>query len=551
MFEVSPEHLQFYEKVSPVIGGKKFLIPSPTLSPEARFQRRIVWRNERGFYRRKCDKTGEDIISWISPDKPYKVYKKSAWWSDNWDPRDYGRDFDFNKPFFQQMDSLLKAVPWLDLLVDKTVNSDYANFCNNLKNCYLMYASNDNEDSMYGSYVWGSKDCLDCLQLFDSQLCYECNDCNNCYECKFSKNCSNCSSIIFCNSCQNCQDCAFSVNLVGKKYCFLNKQLSESEYRQKLAEFRLSSYSGLQKAWKLFEEYKKGFPVRYAKIINSENCTGDEIRNSRNVEEGFDVSGGEDCKWLWLCSDPVKDCYDVTGGQNVELSYESVVVGLPGRSINFCAYTWSNVSELLYCVLCPGSKNCFGCANLKKAQYCILNKQYSREQYEELVPKIIEHMQRSGEWGEFFPAKLSPFGYNETLANEYFSMNKEQALKAGFNWSDYEAEGPSAKNALSGEQIPDDIGDVDESFGGRVLKCAVSGKPFRVLANEVAFYKKNKLSLPRLHPEERHKMRFMRRNPRKLWNRQCSKCGTLVKTTFSPDRSEPVYCEKCYREEVY
>jgi len=31
-------------------------------------------------------------------------------------------------------------------------------------------------------------------------------------------------------------------------------------------------------------------------------------------------------------------------------------------------------------------------------KYCILNKQYSKEEYEELVPKIIEHMQKTGEW---------------------------------------------------------------------------------------------------------------------------------------------------------
>jgi len=39
------------------------------------------------------------------------------------------------------------------------------------------------------------------------------------------------------------------------------------------------------------------------------------------------------------------------------------------------------------------------------------------------VPKIIEHMQKMGEWGEFFPSSLSPFGYNETVAEEYYPIN--------------------------------------------------------------------------------------------------------------------------------
>ncbi|HRI36281.1 MAG TPA: hypothetical protein PK765_04380 [bacterium] len=60
--------------------------------------------------------------------------------------------------------------------------------------------------------------------------------------------------------------------------------------------------------------------------------------------------------------------------------------------------------------------------------YCILNKQYTEEEYNTLVPKIIAHMRETGEWGEFFSPNLSPFGYNETVAMEYFPLTKEQAL---------------------------------------------------------------------------------------------------------------------------
>ena len=34
----------------------------------------------------------------------------------------------------------------------------------------------------------------------------------------------------------------------------------------------------------------------------------------------------------------------------------------------------------------------------------------------------------TGEWGEFFPSSLSPFGYNETVAQEYFPMSREDIL---------------------------------------------------------------------------------------------------------------------------
>jgi len=71
----------------------------------------------------------------------------------------------------------------------------------------------------------------------------------------------------------------------------------------------------------------------------------------------------------------------------------------------------------------------FGCASIRDKQYCILNKQYTREEYEKLVPQIIEKMQADGERGEFLPERISPFGYNETVANEYFPLSKEEAIQ--------------------------------------------------------------------------------------------------------------------------
>jgi len=40
------------------------------------------------------------------------------------------------------------------------------------------------------------------------------------------------------------------------------------------------------------------------------------------------------------------------------------------------------------------------------------------------------------------------------------------------------------------------------------------------------------------------------RNPRKLYERVCDKCGKDMITTYSPERPEVVYCESCYNKEV-
>jgi len=99
-FFVTNRDLEFYEKISPVFAGKKYLIPSPTLCPDERQRRRLSFRNERKFYHRKCDKTGNQMISIYSPDKPFTIYDQKIWWGDDWSPNEYGLDFDFNKNFF-------------------------------------------------------------------------------------------------------------------------------------------------------------------------------------------------------------------------------------------------------------------------------------------------------------------------------------------------------------------------------------------------------------------------------------------------------------------
>ena len=88
--------------------------------------------------------------------------------------------------------------------------------------------------------------------------------------------------------------------------------------------------------------------------------------------------------------------------------------------------------------MCHHCQNCFGCVGLKNKSYCIFNKQYSKQEYNELVPKIIEHMKHphpqplshrervAEERGEFFPARYSPYAYNETNAYDYFPLSREE-----------------------------------------------------------------------------------------------------------------------------
>ena len=545
-FDVTPEDLDFYDRVSPVIGGKKINIPEPTLCPDCRMQRRMVWRNERSLYRNTCSQSGESLISWFSPDKPYKILKKDLWWGDSWDGKDSSKDFDFSRPFFEQFDELLQSVPWMDLLVDEMLNSPYANYCYNNKDCHLIYASNNNESCYYSNSIVSCKDCVNCFQIFDSELCYGSVDTTNSYKVNYSKNCDNCSEIFFCENCRNCKNCFGCVNMVGKEYCFMNQQLDKEQYLEKLKGLNLGSYSRISEARSFFIKHRLQFPMRYAQVIGCENVTGDNIKDSKNVVEGYDTKKAEDCKWVYL-SDSIKDVYDGSGCEDVEFSYEVCVHGVPGRNCYFSAYVWKNVSDVLYSVLCPSCHDCFGCASLKKEKYCILNKQYTKEEYEELVPKIIEHMKTTGEWGEYFPVSISPFSYNETVAQDYFPLKKEEVASNGWKWFSQTDKDHKPSNF----NIPDNIDDVNDEILNNVLSCKTCSKNFKLIPQELKFYKNHNIPIPQKCPDCRLDKLIDMRNPKKLHHRRCDKCSSPIQTTYSTDKPEKVYCEECFLKEVY
>ena len=294
-------------------------------------------------------------------------------------------------------------------------------------------------------------------------------------------------------------------------------------------------------------------PHKYANILSSENCTGDYIHHSKHCTHSFDIKESEDIKYSLFLVEQCRNAWDVSfWGQYLEDSYESTATGFHAKNILFGVDSWNNVRNLTYCINCyPNVSDCFGCVGLRNRSYCVFNVQYTKEQYEALVPRIIAHMRTTNEWGEFFPASMSPLGYNEVDISIDHPLTKEEALKQGFNWSDYEPPTPQVSKTIPADRLPDRIEDIPDDILNWAIICEVSGKPFRIVKAELDFYRKHKLPIPRRHPDQRHLDRMSLRNPRKLFERKCDKCGVDMQTTYAPDRPEIVYCETCYRQEIY
>ncbi len=534
-FVITDADQAFYEKVR---------VPLPTLCPEERRRRRYAHRNERSLYHRKSGLSGKSLISNYSEDGEITVYDVDEWWSDKWDPLDYGRDFDFNRPFFEQFKELYQDVPQLALSVWNSENSSFCNYVGNVKDSYLIFGSVYSDKCYYGSPYY-SLECLDTLVVRECQYSYECVDSRKLYECFYCQDCHTSDHLIYCYDLQGCSDCIGCAGLRKKQYCVFNKQLSKEDYEEFKRKLNLCDPEVTQKLKTELQKLKLEIPHRFMQSRNVENVSGNYIFQSKNAKNSYFTDKCEDVAYCMQVVD-LKDCYDNNFTEENELCYE-YLAAYQNRNLLFSMFC-NKLSDSFYSHNCHNSKNLFGCSGMKNSEYCILNKQYSKEEYEKLVARIIDHMKKTGEWGEFFPINKSAFGYNETVANEYFPLEKEEALKLGYHWKDEDEissyQGPHA-------EIPKNINEVSDEILKQILKCEVSGKLYKLIPQELEFYRKMKLPIPLRCPNQRHKDRLSMRNPQSLWKRKCYGCQIEIESTFEPERQEKVYCDDCYLKLVY
>lgn len=549
-FQISDEEKTFLERISPVFNKKKYDIPLPNICPQCRMQNRVAHRNEQYFYHHTSAVSGKPLISLYSPDnawaKDFKIVSNDEWWSDDWDGVNFGKDFDFKRGFFEQFFELSQNIPKVNLIQVSNENSPYTTGTGYCKNCYLINSSENCENCYYGKLLQTCRDVMDSSYAYDSELLYECFYVRNCYNClylSYSQNCFDCS---FSENLKGCKNCLLCTDLSNQEYHIMNKPVSKDEYKKKL-ETVMGSYAQMMKAKAFLLDLRKKRVHKYANIVSCENSTGDFLTTSKNCIDCYDMNDSEDCRYVQVGVN-VKDLIDCSNMYlKPELCYQ--VLGTIGiYNVIFSIYIFHS-HDVMYSEFCYNSEYLFSCSGLRNKKYCVFNKQYTKEEYEKLVPRIIEHMQTNEEWGKYFLMKYSPFGYNETLASEYIPLTKKEVEERGWKWHEEEL---ASKNYMGpSATIPDHISEVDESITKKILVCEISGKPYKIIPQELQFYKKMGIPVPRICPDERHKCRMLFRNPLKLHARNCEKCGKLVESTYSPNRPERIYCEQCYLKKIY
>lgn len=497
-----------------------------------------------------------------SPDKLVTIYCSPCWWDDSWDGTEFGMNYDSSRPFLVQLRELARKTPYqaLEQAHLTMTNSEYTNSVSHLKNCYLTFWADYCENVLYSSFLNALKDSADCYRMKESELCYEVVGGNKCYHTFFSEECDSCSDVWFSRNCAGCVSCFGCINIRNKSYCIFNEQYTRESYAEKLKEFDLDSYAGIEAMRKKVYEFWSKHPRRtYIGNSLNVNVSGDYIYESRNTKDAYLVANAENCRYVQILSVPTtKDSYDYSGwGNGAEQIYECVIVGEGVNNIKFSNECWPNVLNLEYCMWAIACKNSFGCVNLKRKEYCILNKQYSREDFEHLSKQIREDMiknpykdkfGRVWAYGEFLPLDMSPFAYNETVAQQWFPKTKEEVKAMGLEW--HEGEGNPYIITKQATDLPDRAGDINEDILKEVIACEMCGKAFRFVQGELNLLKRFQLPFPHQCPNCRHNARFARTNLPYLYDRTCKKCGKDIKTSYAPDRPEIVYCVECYQAEI-
>lgn len=219
-----------------------------------------------------------------------------------------------------------------------------------------------------------------------------------------------------------------------------------------------------------------------------------------------------------------------------------------------------------------------------------MNKQYSKDEYENMRTKIIAQMNsmpytdRKGrvyKYGELFPIEIIPHNYNETLAQDYVPTTEERASVLGYGWQQVEEKGYNPTKTA--KDLPDTIAQMDDSILNEIILCEAwevdkkkaqehgCTKAFRISANELAIYRKWGVPLPHKCPNTRMFEKWQMRNLIDLYPRRCmcndqssinkhqntvkhshgdAHCPNEFETSYAPERSEIVYCESCYQSEI-
>ena len=345
---------------------------------------------------------------------------------------DYWSDYDFDLDFFSNFQKLFLKVT-LSATIEfrnDSENTKYADIISSSKNVYLSFnVTRWNENIFYSLWVKeNSKDVYNSIMVWDnSEIIYNCQGVVSSYKIFFSKYVYNCSNLWFCSNMIWSKECIFSNNLENKSYCINNIEYTKDEYFTKKEE--------ILKNKKEFETYYENIWNFWKNLWNNKNTNSLFAINSENIDKGvflYNVKNGKNVILSWY-SYWEEEIYDTIFCWSKHSCYWTLCCWLQADNLYNCIFIswWSN---LFYCYNMSLCSYCIWCVWLKNKSYCILNKQYTKEEWEELADKIFSQMEKDWILWDFFPWNINPYYFNDTIASLIWNFKKEEIKKDWYLW---------------------------------------------------------------------------------------------------------------------
>jgi len=291
--------------------------------------------------------------------------------------------------FFQTLKQLIESAPFVPTHQVNCEMSEYADhiyYSRYLKFCFDCLKC---ESSIYLYDSVSAAKSVDCDYIGESELCYQSVDAFKCFNCDFIEDSSNLTDCSYCVKCANSHDMFGCVNMRNKAFCIFNRQLSESEYREKVKIYKTWPW---EKVLSVVSQIKSTMPVTQTHEDNNENSSfGDYVYFSKNTYMCFDSRHNKDSGYVYD-SHVQTTCYDITYCTENELCYEFIDSG-HCFNCDYVVYS-ANCQDSSYVINCYGVKNCLGAVNKDHVEYEILNKKYSKEEYEVLSKEILDDIRR-------------------------------------------------------------------------------------------------------------------------------------------------------------
>lgn len=539
-FTIEPDDFAFYEKLD---------LPAPEMCPYCRWKYLLAFWVFGRFRIAKSALSGKTIITVLPESVPFPIYDRAEFVSDSWDPLEYGKDYDQSRPFLEQLVELQSKVPHPHQCGIKNLNCEWADDIWESKDCYLTRSALGLEHVNYGYRIVNCKNCIDITYSFDLDRCYDCLYCFKSYNLKYSFNSRDCMDSLFLYDCRNCQNCFMCWNLRNQKYCILNQQYSKEEYENKLKEYNLKSRKAIEKIREEFWQHiQKDSVHRQDYNIQITNSSGNFLNNDKNCYNCYLFEESENCRNIFR-GFRGKETIDSVGVFMSEKCALSVLDQLGGYN-NLCTLFTASSRYSAYLDNCEECEYCFGCVGMRKKKYCILNKQYTEEEYKNLVEKIKTNMKEKGEWGKFWPLSSAYCGYNISLAQMNFPMTEEEATKFGAKWE--KTNEPHYDNVISGNDLPDSIDEVNDEITKQRILCPETKLSYNITKDELAFYRQHQIPLPNRHFDwrtlERYKPFSYMIIPQKG---VCCYCRKEIEHYYGKELGfEKIACLECYQKEI-